>query len=389
MLKSQLKIFLLLVFCSLSLTGCATYKFHHGQAPYEKGYVVARDDYDILEYTLGQNNTVPDRKLAKTRFLRRRDIVEDYYKKMNLIENHFKMAVWDPASMFLKLIGGLFRLPFIAIADYRYEHDPIYKEKVNKMEKLKDEQEEARVRALKEKLSEYVQKDLEKESAVKALVPATPLPQEEPIEIEIEKKQGAEKPQPEAPKVEAPKEVEPPKTEAPKVEFPEVEKIPVKEEVVPVIPKKEEAAIEPKETPKAEVTPPVQEIKELPEHEIIPEAQQIEEKKPENTVLMKEKAMQQAFQKEAGISAVIIAKPQKGYSPLRVNFSGTNSRSRKARIVSYAWDFGDGDISTKPNPVNTFYSNTSEPKYFTVNLVVKDNRGNTAQASSVVEVLNK
>ncbi|MDD4899827.1 MAG: PKD domain-containing protein, partial [Candidatus Omnitrophica bacterium] len=362
----QVKIFLLLVFCVMNLTGCATYKFHHGQAPYEKGYVVSRDDYDILEYTLGQNNSVPDRKLAKTRFLRRRDIVEDYYKKMNLIENHFKMAVWDPASMFLKLIGGLFRLPFIAIADYRYEHDPIYKEKVNKMEKLKDEQEEARVKALKERLSEYVQKDLEKESAVKALTPATPVPQE------------AVEPQPETPKIEAPKEIEPAKTEAVKIEAPKVEaleaeKLPAKEEAVSVIPKKEEAAIEPKE---------------LPEHEIIPEPQPAE-KKPEDAALMKEKAVQQAFQKEAGISAVIIAKPQKGYSPLKVNFSGTNSRSRKGKIVSYAWDFGDGDISTKPNPVNTYYSNTSEPKYFTVNLVVKDNRGNTAQVSSVIEVLNK
>ncbi|MDD2752127.1 MAG: PKD domain-containing protein [Candidatus Omnitrophica bacterium] len=379
-----MKKFLALIFTLLSLTllsGCATYKFHHGQAPYDKGYVVSRDDYDMLEYTLGPNNTVPDRKLAKTRFLRRRDIVEDYYKKMGLIENHFKMAVWDPASMFLKLIGGIFRLPFIALADYRYEHDFVYREKVNKMDKLKDEQEDARVKALKDKLNNYVQKDLEKETAVKALSADTPVGQQEAIKIEvvpIEQTAPAV-----AQKTEIPAGLVIPEKQEPAAVKKE---LPVMAQVLP------EAAIQPKETPKVE-EPKVKEVlvpeaKEPIKQEIIQEPQ-IAEKKAENTEVIKEKALQQAQQKEAGISAVIIARPQKGYSPLKVNFSGTNSRALRGRIVAYAWDFGDGDISTKPNCVNTYYSNTSEPKYFNVTLTVKDNRGNTAQASTVIEVLNK
>jgi len=366
--------FYLLLFTSL--TGCATYKFHHGQAPYDKGYVVSRDDYDILEYTLGQNNSVPDRKLAKTRFLRRRDIVEDYYKKMELIENHFKMAVCDPASMFLKMIGGMFRLPFIAIADYRYEHDPIYREKVKKMEKLKDEQEEARVNALKENLNLYVQKDLSKEGAVMALK-------------------------------ETPQQVTQPEKEITKTEEPAVK------EATPVMPKVRELPVQAKEIPQAEqavpqepVSLPSKEVEVAPQKEvlketqaplqpeslkpeIIPAPEQIKEKKIQDSELLKEKALEEAMRKEEGISAVIIAKPKKGYSPLKVNFYGDKSRSLHGRIVAYSWDFGDGDNSTKENPGNTYYSATFDPKYFNVTLTVKDNRGKTAQTTAVIEVLNK
>ncbi len=349
--------FILLGFCFVNLTGCATYKFHHGQAPYNKGYVVSRDDYDILEYTLGQNNSVPDRKLAKTRFLRRRDIVEDYYKKMELIENHFKMAVCDPASMFLKMIGGMFRLPFIAIADYRYEHDPIYREKVKKMEKLKDEQEEARVNALKENLNLYVQKDLSKEGAVMALK-------------------------------ETPQQVTQPEKEITKTEEPAVK------EATPVVPKVTELPVQAKEIPQAEqavpqepVSLPSKEVEVAPE--IIPAPAQIKEKKIQDSELLKEKALEEAMRKEEGISAVIIAKPKKGYSPLKVNFYGDKSRSLHGRIVAFSWDFGDGDNSTKENPVNTYYSATFDPKYFNVTLTVKDNRGKTAQTTAVIEVLNK
>ncbi|MDD5595743.1 MAG: PKD domain-containing protein [Candidatus Omnitrophica bacterium] len=374
-----MKKFLVLPFYLLfliSLSGCATYKFHHGQTPYDKGYVVARDDYDILEYTLGQNNTVPDRKLAKTRFLRRRDIVEDYYKKMELIENHFKMAVWDPASMFLKLIGGMFRLPFIAIADYRYEHDPIYREKVKKMEKLKDEQEEARVNALKERLNLYVQKDLEKEGAVMALKEAS-----SPV---------------------APPEKESIKTAEPAVKdvipvIPEATEVPVQAKEIPQVeqvvsqkpvslPLKEVEVVPQKEAPKETQLPLEQES---PKPEIIPAPEQIKEKKIQDSELHKEKALEETMRKEEGIFAVIVAKPNKGYSPLKVNFYGNRSRSLHGRIVAFNWDFGDGDNSTKENPANTYYSATSDPKYFNVTLTVKDSRGKTAQTTATIEVLNK
>lgn len=155
---------LFLVPCSLFLAGCATYKFQHGKAPHDKGYVVSRDDYAILEYTVGNDNSVPKLDLAKERFKQRRKIVEHYYKKMGYIENHFKMALFDPCIYFVKLIGGVFRLPAIAISDYRSNHNQKYKERIRKLEDDKDTREEARVNKLKEELNLYIQKGLSKET---------------------------------------------------------------------------------------------------------------------------------------------------------------------------------------------------------------------------------
>ncbi|MCX5695949.1 MAG: PKD domain-containing protein [Candidatus Omnitrophica bacterium] len=57
-------------------------------------------------------------------------------------------------------------------------------------------------------------------------------------------------------------------------------------------------------------------------------------------------------------NAVIVAKPLKGVSPLTVQFYGSKSSSPNGRIISYLWDFGDGDTSTKKNPMNTYWSTT-------------------------------
>jgi len=83
---------------------------------------------------------------------------------------------------------------------------------------------------------------------------------------------------------------------------------------------------------------------------------------------------------------VIIAKPAKGYSPLKVSFSGQKSYSKSGRIVSYDWDFGDGDTSVKKNPENTYWSTTYGTRNFTVTLTVRDDAGNTSSASTVIEV---
>lgn len=157
-----MKISILLILI-VFLSGCATYDFHYGKAPYDKGYVASRDNYPILEYTIGKDNNVPDLKLSKERFDRRRKIVEHYYKKMGYIENHFKMTFWDPCVMFLKLVGGVFRLPFIAISDYRYGHNPKYKANIDRREEVKEALQEARIRKLKEGLNIYIQKDLGQE----------------------------------------------------------------------------------------------------------------------------------------------------------------------------------------------------------------------------------
>ncbi len=88
-------------------------------------------------------------------------------------------------------------------------------------------------------------------------------------------------------------------------------------------------------------------------------------------------------------TAVIVAVPRKGYSPLRVKFSGGRSRAKKGRIVSYHWEFGDGDVSKKESAVNTFYSGSFDPKDFTVTLTVQDDSGNTATTTATITILNK
>ncbi len=154
---------LISAFCILNFMGCATYKFQRGKEPYNKGYVVSRDDYIIPEYTIGKDNAVPSLELAKERFKERRRTVGYYYEKMGYIENNLKRIFWTPIVLFTKFIGGIFRLPSIAIADYKYEHDPQYREKVRKVQQEQDALEEARIQNLKKELNSYIEKELTKE----------------------------------------------------------------------------------------------------------------------------------------------------------------------------------------------------------------------------------
>lgn len=159
-MKRTTILFLLVVFVS----GCATYKFQRAEGPFNKGYVVLRDDYKIPEYTLGKDNIIPDNlELAKERFRKRRNIVEHYYKKMGYIENRFKMIFVDPCILFVKMIGGAFRLPFIAVSDYKYEHNPAYREKTLKMEQERESREEKHIQKLQDKLNIYIQQELNRE----------------------------------------------------------------------------------------------------------------------------------------------------------------------------------------------------------------------------------
>lgn len=156
-----MKKILSLCLASFLLCGCATYKFQYGKSPYDKGYVASRDGYSILEYTIGKDNRVPeDVNLAKERFKRRRPIIEHYYKKMGYVENHFKMIFWNPPTFFLKAIGGFFCWPGIGISEYKYDHNPAYRVKVDQREEKQEAEERARLQALKEELNSYVQQDL-------------------------------------------------------------------------------------------------------------------------------------------------------------------------------------------------------------------------------------
>lgn len=319
----------------LLLSGCATYKFQHGAAPYEKGYVVSRDGDSIPDYTIGKNNTVPtDLALAKKRFKQRRDKVEYYYKQMELIERPVKVLL-KPAILMIKLLTGVLRLPFVAYTNYKYEHDPKYKAEVDKLDQEKDAKQRQRRNAFKEQLNAYIQKELEKEPAFVAEA------QEEP---QVNKK------------------------------------VTVSAVTAPQVPEEKTGLEKPSEyslsqKPLEELTSAIEPPQEVPaateQISLPPAAQQ------------KEPVISE------GIKAVITARPVKGYSPLKVKFSASQSHSKHGRIISYSWDFGDGDTSDKPASANIYWSATYGVRTFTVTLTVRDIKGNTATQTAVIEVLNK
>ena len=152
---------LFLVLIILLLPGCASYKFQKAQTSKDgaPGYLVAREEKVIPEYTVGKDDSLPDLKLAEQRFKRRKGMVEYYYKRMDYIQNRFHEGV----KIYGTLIGGmatsLFRLPFVAISDYRYEHDQKYRARMQKYFEEKDAAEATRIAKLKNELSTYMQKD--------------------------------------------------------------------------------------------------------------------------------------------------------------------------------------------------------------------------------------
>jgi hypothetical protein len=233
---------------------------------------------------------------------------------MGYIQNGFMATAVDSVFMMGEFIVGIFKWPFTAVSEYKYNHNALYRQKMDKLDEEKENKEIERIRKLKVRLDDYIQKDLSKEGAtVKPIAPAEEKTISKPA-IAVSQPQG-------------------PIQEAPAV--------------------KEAAA------------PQAASIKEL-EHEMI-----------------QEKAA------SSPVKAIIVAKPLKGFSPLTVRFYGNRSHSAAGRIVSYSWEFGDGDTSTKANAVNTYYSGSVEPKQFTATLTVRDNKGNSATSTATVEVLNK
>lgn len=316
------------IFLLLFLSGCATYKFQKGTAPYDKGYVISKDGRTVPEYTVGKNNSVPeDLETAKERFNRRKSRVEQYYEKMGLMKSRVEETLVEPPLMMVKFVGGIFRLPSIAYSNYKYEHDPKYRQEVIKLEDEKFNAEKNRIKTLREELAAYIQKDIE-----------------------------AEQPRFKAAKA-APEEQEP------------AEKIKPQEE-------------KPAEKEKPTVSG---EVKQEPMHEEwLAEQTEVPGLKPE--------APEEKIEKQAvvgGPTAVIVAKPLKGFSPLKVRFYGGNSRSANGRIISYEWDFGDADKSTKPSVSNKYYSTSFEPRKFRATLTVTDSKGGSATSSIEIEVLNK
>ena len=313
-----MKKILILLLSAFILSGCTSYKFQRSADSSIQGYLVSYDGKPILEYTVGKEKSLPDLALAKERFKRRKSRVEYYYKQMDDIEARVKEFFWDPPVMFVDFLGSVLRWPFIAMADYKYNHNSEYKAKVDKLDEEKEALEKAHINSLKEKLNAYIAEDLAKESLPQTAVSVAP---------------AVSKPAPEV--------------------------LPVTQSaaISPQVAKEEPVAVN------AQVSAPVVE----------PPAPAVVETPAAKSVL-------------EPAAVVIIAKPAKGYSPLKVRFSCQKSSPKSAKIVSYNWDFGDGDTSTKKNPENTYWSTTYGSRNFTVTLTARDETGFTSSSTCVIEV---
>lgn len=69
--------------------------------------------------------------------------------------------------------------------------------------------------------------------------------------------------------------------------------------------------------------------------------------------------------------------PREGNEPLVVKFTDL-SESKGSQIVAWFWDFGDGETSSLPNPVKTYYHNPADgnnPSFYSVKLRITTDKG--------------
>lgn len=83
--------------------------------------------------------------------------------------------------------------------------------------------------------------------------------------------------------------------------------------------------------------------------------------------------------------AKIIQNTDSGYRPLTVTFDGSDSTASNVtgEIVSYNWNFGNGQTATGPNPNFTF----TDQGLFTITLEIVDDLGRSASTQAQVNVL--
>ncbi len=79
---------------------------------------------------------------------------------------------------------------------------------------------------------------------------------------------------------------------------------------------------------------------------------------------------------------------QYGSSPLEVNFNAEESFDPEASVLSYFWDFGDGNTSILKNPNHTFTAPNSNPQSYECILTVTDELGATGSASFIISLNN-
>lgn len=80
--------------------------------------------------------------------------------------------------------------------------------------------------------------------------------------------------------------------------------------------------------------------------------------------------------------AAASATPLTGNVPLEVTFSSASSHDPDGTLASYAWDFGDGNTSSQPNPVHTYTTNG----IYQATLTVTDNLGLTDSDTLTITV---
>ncbi len=78
--------------------------------------------------------------------------------------------------------------------------------------------------------------------------------------------------------------------------------------------------------------------------------------------------------------------PLAGESPLTVRFDASGSKDPDGDVLSYAWDFGDGDTGTGETIEHTFEA-ADETTIYTVTLTVTDGRGGRSVTSQSIEVI--
>ena len=82
-------------------------------------------------------------------------------------------------------------------------------------------------------------------------------------------------------------------------------------------------------------------------------------------------------------TAVINADATSGQAPLAVSFDGSDSSAPiGSTLISYDWDFGDGNFGTGETASHTYTADGS----FTATLTVTDSNGNTATATETITV---
>jgi hypothetical protein len=141
-------------------SGCSAYRYELSKKGYNGGYLIRRHGLVIPEYTVDAENNAPkDKTLATARFRRRKNSVNYYYKEMGRIYDDTLSHLSD----FGKAITGPFRLPGAAVENYRYEHNEVYKDRVDEKNRNEDEL-RLKIRGeLKKELKDYIKRDVELE----------------------------------------------------------------------------------------------------------------------------------------------------------------------------------------------------------------------------------